>query len=170
MPTHTKPEVINMNPHSTKKKKPWLVCTTVLSSASRESIHGHVRVWVTCNDIIPTRVTPHCHRAFFSRACEIDISFTNIPGIFFSRPGFYGGLRKENQRYEQYHLVAARPQRAHVRPHNGLTSPDLCITLSDGWINVCGSREASLSMKGDLPIVSFTEHFSEKLIQKNVCA
>lgn len=69
----------------------WLAGPALLGPALRERIHGRGRVWVTCNDIILTRVTPHCHRAFFSPAREIDISFTNIPGIFFSRVNFSGG-------------------------------------------------------------------------------
>lgn len=63
-------------------KAPGIVWVTVLSAALRESIHECVCVWITCNDIILTRVTIHCQNAFFSQACEIDISFTNIPGIF----------------------------------------------------------------------------------------
>lgn len=90
MPIESKPEVINMDPRSGKSQ----ACSSRYSQcrALGESIQGRVGVWVTCNDIILTRVTPHCHRAFFSRAREIDISFTNIPGIFFSRPDLFGGL------------------------------------------------------------------------------
>lgn len=96
MPIHTDTKVINMNPHSGI----GLACLRRSSQhgIERQSIHGRVRVWVTCNDIILTRVTPHCHRAFFSPAREIDISFTNIPGIFFSRPGFLWGPFMEKKR------------------------------------------------------------------------
>lgn len=95
MPIHTDTKVINMNPSFWKK-----ACLRRSSQhgIERESIHGRVRVWVTCNDIILTRVTPHCHRAFFSPAREIDISFTNIPCIFFSRPVFFGGLSWRKKR------------------------------------------------------------------------
>lgn len=81
-----------------KNTKTWFVCAAVLRAVMRESIHRHVRAWATCNGIILTRTTPHCHHAFFSRAREIDISFTNIPGIFFSRPDFFGALFTEKTR------------------------------------------------------------------------
>lgn len=82
---HTEAEVINMEPRSGRSP----ACFRHYSQhySLRESIQGRLRVWVTCNDIILTTVTLHCHHAFFSRAREIDISFANIPCIFFSRPG-----------------------------------------------------------------------------------
>lgn len=89
-----------------KKVKARFVCETVPRAAPRESIHRHVRVWATCNDIILTRVTPHCHRAFFSRSSWNWHKLHKHSRHFFLKAGFlWGSLHRKDRQCELRPLV-----------------------------------------------------------------